>query len=182
MPYYHVSSYAKDGQVYLLSEKPLQSYIDEIESFSADSYLQFFNACDLIPDDILHKTGIRKSKWLCELVFESVRRENFNYAPRRLHSIYLCSSLEEARTFNEKYRSNRASIFETVFSGTVHQFDMAIFTVAEEYLFTHMSQLSEDVYTQLRTHACEYWGHNHPMEQVEYLYEGTVVLKLVIGR
>lgn len=182
MAYYHVSSYARDGQTYFLNQKPLQQYIDQFESFSVDNYTQFINACDLIPDAILQKTGIRKSKWLCELVFESVRRESFCQAPRRMHSIYLCNSLEEAKAFNEKFRGNTASVFEAIFDGPVYQFNMTLFTIAEEYLFDHITNLSEIIYEQLRSYACEYWSQKQPMQQTEYIYEGTVELKLILDK
>lgn len=179
MAYYHVSSYAKDGQVYFLNQKPLQQYIDEFEAFSVNNYAQFVDTCNLIPTTILQETGIRKSKWLCELIFENVRKESFYQLPRRMHSIYLCKSLEEAQVFNRSFRKNEASIFEAIFEGTVYQFDMNLFTLAEEYLFNHSMILSENIYKQVKSYAYEYWSQKLPMKQIEYMYEGTVKLKIV---
>lgn len=52
-----------------------------------------FSAIVLIPTTILQETGIRKSKWLCELIFENVRKESFYQSPRRMHSFYLLRRL-----------------------------------------------------------------------------------------
>ena len=179
MAYYHVSTKAKDGQIYFINQKPLQKYIDHFEAFPVENYLQFANACNMIPDAIVQETDIRKSKWLCELIFENVRRKNFNWAPRRQHSVYLCGSFREASLFNEEFRENKASIFEAIFDGVAHQFNMDIFTCAEEYLFSHITDLSEAVYEYLVSCAFEYWKQRPPMERIEYIYEGTVELRRV---
>ena len=84
--------------------------------------------------------------------------------------------------FNENFRENKASVFEAIFDGTVHQFNMKLFTIAEEYLFDNITAPSETIYQQLRTYACEYWSQKHPMEQIEYIYEGTVKLRLVLDQ
>lgn len=179
MTYYHVSSYAQDGQIYFANRKPLQEYIDQFESFSVDNYAQFIKTCDAIPDTILQDTGIRKSKWLCELVFEKIRKENFEWAPRRLHSIYLCSSLEEAKLFNKRFRENKAFIFEAIFEGNAYQFDMNIFTCAEEYLAENIVDVSEKVYEDLKDYAFEYWKQKSLIKQKECLYEGNVELRRI---
>lgn len=179
MPYYHVSSFAKDGDIYYPNQKPLQKYIDEIESFVIHNYSTFLNAYNSIPDNIQEKTGIRKTKWICEAIFESIRKECFSYAPRRLHSIYLCGTIEEALHFNRNFRNNNGNIFQVTINGSVHKYNMQIFTTAEEFLFENSSNISESVYECIKTYAIEYWSQTSHTKQVEYLYEGVAILKQV---
>lgn len=178
MEFYHVSSYATDGQIYLPDNKSLQKYITSFEALNVSTYEYFVTeACNMIPSTVEDETGIRKSKWLCELIFENIRKEKTEWAPRRMHSVFLCASLEEAQLFNKEFRGGTASVFKAIFEGNPHAFDMNVFTRAEEYLHQHMSEIHEPVYEQLRFYALEYWERRRPLEKAEWLYEGRVKLK-----
>lgn len=179
MTYYHVSSYAENGDIYKVGEKPLKKYIDRFSTLNADNYAAFINSCDSINESIFDKTGWRKSKWLCELIFESIRKDKYKNAPRRMYSVYLCNSLDEACMFNEQYRNGTAKTFEVDLDGYVHSFDMKLFTKAEELLNANISNINEALYNKIKLYAFEYWSQKIPMQEVEHLFEGTVVLKII---
>ena len=52
--------------------------------------------------DVFRDTGRTPEKWLCESLFESVRKQRYCECPTQIYGTFLCKELDESRKFNSK--------------------------------------------------------------------------------
>lgn len=159
MTYYHVSSYIYENQCLTQKTKNCRCFCEYISNCYARNYNEYKAYFDELKcyrlDEI---TGRDVSKWICEAIFDEVRKTMFLNYPSRIWGVYLIDSLEKACEFRKKYRDvNSAKIFEiNVPEEDVFCFDMSIFTLANEEI--RKTGFSFDSYNRARKLAELYWS------------------------
>lgn len=128
-------------------------------------------------------TGRDESKWLCETIFESVRKEKYCNMPSRIWGIYLSSTLEEARKFRHDYRRDPQTnphIYEIKIPETIKvcSFDMNKFTLADETI--RENKFDIESYKNAIDLANQYWSGSSTGIQNEYLVDCTVIVGKMI--
>ena len=122
------------------------------------------------------ETGRKPHKWLCETVFENIRKKHFADCPSRIYGIYLCETLGDAISFRNNIRKGIGSIFEVSIPDNVDYFDMNLFTQAETLL--HGSVNDREMFQVCIGLANRYWAkkNDNLIVEKEYIYENIVLI------
>lgn len=175
--FFHVSSYAKEGQVFTKQSK---MNFDFCEYICINDFSIYENALsnykEMIKIGFASKTGRISSKWLCEAIFESVRKQYYSTMPSRVWGIYLCKTKNEATIFNQNFRGSKGRVFEVNVSNVV-RFNMNLFTEAHELIVD--SDFSVQSYEKALLYAHAYW-QNQSCDGVAYEPEYIALDKEVI--
>lgn len=177
MYYYHVSTQLSAGTTIHPYGKTFSGWSDYSYTCKITNEQDFFAVLKLLESStVFNDTGRKPEKWLCEILFENVRRSRFNNHTSRIYGTYLCGSIKEAEMFNEKYRENKAKIFIVELSETVPFYDMHLFTQAKELI--ENAHIQEGIYTQIISLANEYWirCNDDNIIEKEYIYGKDLVL------
>lgn len=174
--FYHVSTYARTGSIYSRGTKNNFNECNYVSSHAPSSYEE---ACWLLgymrENSFGENTGKLPEKWLCEAIFENVRKSCFSNLPSRIWGVFLCDSLEMATSFKEKERKPETKIFEVCTSeDAVQRFDMNRFTVACDSI---VENFSSESYQRAVCCAQQYWanedGNNY---SPEFLTETVLII------
>ena len=182
MVFYHVSSYRKDGDILDPNQKMSLRYLNTNKTNEAiynilfnayqknfsdfvDSYKEF---CD---SKIFEETGRCPNKWLCEVLFESVREDIKYKLPSRLKGIFLCDCYKDAIEFRDKKNRQNGTIFRVIVpDGDYQCFDMNLFTKADNILYKY--GLNESTYKDVIEIGKNYWnGCEKSFSSKEYIYD-----------
>ena len=177
MKYYHVSTRLSAGTTIHPYDKPFSVWSDYSYKCAVSNEQELFDVLSFLKSStVFNDTGRTPEKWLCEILFENVRRSRFNNHANRIYGTYLCGSIKDAEMFNEKYRENKAKIFMVELSETVPFYDMHLFTKAQELIESAYSQAG--IYTQIVRLAIDYWEgcNNDAIIEKEYIYDKDLVL------
>ena len=83
--YYHVSSYIHENQILTQKSKNNRCFCEYISNCYAENYEEYKIYFDELNRYRLQDiTGRDVYKWICEAVFEGVRKRNFYYKPSRV--------------------------------------------------------------------------------------------------
>ena len=180
--YYHVSSLRKEGDKLLRTDKigyDYCCYASSCDLSTFEKYIECYN--NLLLSNVYAMTHRTAQKWICEYIFEKVRKYHYPDLPSRLWGIFLTNSLEAAKEFlYEKRNYPVYMIFEIVIKDeeSVHCFDMDIFTKAHTNLET--DPLNPSFYNEAFELAKQYWETNNTYTGTkEYLVEDE---SLIIGK
>jgi len=98
-----------------------------------------------------NKRIIEDTESIIEIVFEYVRRSNYENRPSRFQSIFAAEHLKDAKDFRNRYRKSEGDIWEVE---------------CEKYFKADMNIITDPLYNTsliLTYLAHEYWlGHSHP--------------------
>lgn len=177
MKYYHVSSQLHEGcQINPVNKKfsGLSHYAEETKIKDEKDFINVYNY--LKDFNVKMKTGRTPEKWLCEIIFENIRKQYYNSMPSRIYGTYLCANLDEARRFNREYRDGKASIFELDIDDEVLFFDMNIFTLAETSLYSITDV--KNVFENCEKLAHNYWSEfcENSIKEKEYIYDKNIII------
>lgn len=178
MIFYHVSSLIQEGMElsrYSKNNRCFCEYASNCYATCYSEFLKYYNEYKAY--DINRITGRDESKWICETIFESVRKEKYCNMPSRIWGIYLSSTLDEAKEFRDKYRDpSKAHIYEIEIPDSIKvcSFDMDKFTLADEII--RKNGFDIESYKNAIEHANEYWSRGSIGVQNEYLVDCTVVV------
>ena len=175
MKYYHVSTQLHEGYQIIPSQKSFlgwSRYAENAKVLEENEFIEVFNY--LKASDVEIKTGRRPQKWLCEILFENIRKQYYSNRPSRIYGTYLCKDLDEAMQFNQLYRKGKASIFEVDIDENVVFFDMNIFTRAE----TSLDSISDNTFASCVNLAHYYWSSagEESITQKEYIYDQPIII------
>lgn len=180
--YYHVSSQRCEGDRLLHTGKigyDYCCYATSCDLSTFEKYVECYN--NLCLSNVYAHTKRTASKWICEYIFEKVRRYHYPEFPSRLWGIYLTSSFEEAKAFLYAERAYSGSkIFEIIVSdeNKVHCFDMKIFTKAHTNI--ESDSINPRCYDEAFNLAKQYWESNNTYTgNKEYLIDDE---SLMIGK
>ena len=183
MKFYHVSSLIEEGMELSRYSKNNRCFCEYASNCYATCYSEFLRYYNEFKSyGIEQLTGRDESKWICETIFEFVRKEKYCNMPSRIWGIYLSMTLEEARKFRHDYRkqSKNPHIYEIEISDSIKvcSFDMDRFTLADEKI--RKNRFNVESYENAIELAIQYWSGCSTGEQNEYLVDCTVVVgKLV---
>ena len=180
--YYHVSSLRNTGDQLLHNTKigyDYCCYATSCDLSTFEKYVECYNSlCLSRVYETTHRTA---SKWICEFIFEKVRRYYYSNLPSRLWGLYLTSSFDDAKEFLYSERNYWGSkIFEIVIpnENDVHCFDMNVFTKAHTNI--ENDPLNPQFYNGAFELAKQYWeGNNTYIGRKEFLIDDE---SLVIGK
>ena len=162
MHYYHVSSHAKEGQIFTKETKNNFNYCEFMCVNDFSTYEKSFNLYkEMLKMDLYSKTGRNASKWLCEAIFEYVRKHN-NHTdlPSRVWGVYLCDTKEHAKEFKNNERGKESKIFEVNVCSAI-TLNMNLFTQAHKEIVE--TDFSAQSYENVVNYANAYWtGKNIP--------------------
>lgn len=177
MVYYHVSSQLHVGYTIY----PLQKTFNGWSRFAYDAgiycYADFTKSYDfLMESNVFRDTGRTPEKWLCESLFESVRKQRYPDCPTRIYGTFLCKELDDSRIFNCKERKGKGTIFVVDTKNDVDFFDMQLFTNAEMSLY---HGVSEEIYQNCIELADKYWKsrNNEKITEKEYICMENLLLR-----
>lgn len=192
MTYYHVSSYLREGDYLTRKTKNNFDYCCYASICDVSTYEKFIECYQqLCLSNVQQNTGRTAAKWICEAVFEYVRKNEFSDKPSRIWGFYLSSTTAEARTFLQKERQpwidasgnlRTAHIFEINIPDTqkVHCFNMDFYTEADRKL--HLDKLDRSTYNFILSKAREYWkGNEVECNHLEYLVDCDIKVGKKIG-
>jgi len=132
---------------------------------------EFYDCLDYLKSSSVYlDTDRTPEKWICETLFENIRKKHFQNHPSRIYGTYLCKTLADAKEFKRTYRPESAKIFEVEISDVVNFYDMSIFTKAESIIYgSSIKDSSYEICIQL---AFDYWNsqNNCKVIEKEYLY------------
>ena len=168
MPYFHTSSYLKEGQTVSKNTKNNYKTCEFIFSYDVDCYSEYLSLLNELDKKNISRTGRDKYKWACEAIFESVRKKNFADLPSRIWGMYAFGLLENAILFNNSYRKGKANIFEINPSEKVYKFNMSLFTKADDFLRKNDNKSS---FNHAKKLAYKYWCQNEPIIEEEFIFE-----------
>ena len=93
--YYHVSSYISEGQKLTANTKNNLEYRQYISTCEVSTYHKFVESYQKINnDETYQQTGWSVEKWMCEAIFEYVRKEEYPDKPSRIWGLFLSKNLE----------------------------------------------------------------------------------------
>lgn len=97
MVYYHVSSYVSEKQVLTHKSKNNRCFCEYVSNYSNDGYenyeLYYNELLNYQPEKI---TGRDTSKWICEAVFDGIRKKCFPEKPSRIWGVFLSKDYDSA--------------------------------------------------------------------------------------
>lgn len=191
MKYYHVSRYVKEGLVLKRETKNNYcycEYIDNCDVSTSEKLLECYKY--LCKIQAFKVTDRKESKWCCEALFEYIRKIEFLDKPSRIWGVYLSATLDDAYSFLSKHRKpiigeNGEQLIGHIYRiyipeyVKVSEFDMAIYTEADEYLQKSLEadSFNKATYEFVCNKAREYWSgvmSNSPQE--EYLVDCDVTI------
>ena len=180
--YYHVSSKRYEGDKLLHTGKVGYDYCCYASSCDVSTFEKYVDCYrNLCLSNVYAKTQRTASKWICEYIFENVRKNKYSHLPSRLWGLYLTSSFQEAKEFLYAERNYaNSTIFEIKVpnESEVHCFDMNIFTNA--HINIEKEPLNPNFYNRAFELANEYWeSDNKYTGTKEYIVDDE---SLVIGK
>ena len=176
MVYYHVSSQLYVGYIIHPLQKTFNGWSKIAYDADIHHYADFTKFYDLLmKSDVLQDTGRTPEKWLCESLFESVRKQRYLDCPTRIYGTFLCKELDNSRIFNNEERKGKGTIFMVDTKNTVDFFDMQLFTDAEISLY---QGLNEKIYQECFGLAVKYWEsrNNEMISKKEYICMENLLL------
>ena len=176
MVYYHVSSQLHVGYTIYPFQKSFSGWSKFAYDADFHNYLDVVKSYDhLMMSNVLCDTGRTPEKWLCEALFESVRKQKYPDCPTRIYGTFLCKELDDSRIFNQTKRKGSGTIFVVNVKDDVDFFNMQLFTDAESSL--HQG-LSETIYQKCIELAVEYWEsrNNGMISEKEYICMENLLL------
>lgn len=176
--FYHVSTHAHAGDIYSRETKNNFNECKYVSSHVPSSYEEACQLLDYMRENSFGaKTGKSPEKWLCEAIFENVRKNCFSNLPSRIWGVFLCDSLEMATSFKEKERKPETKIFGVCISeDAVQRFNMNLFTVACDSL---VRSFSSESYQRAVCFAQKYWANE---DSNNYSPEFLTEMVLTIGK
>jgi hypothetical protein len=132
------------------------------ERYIAQGKRKILSVVDLIEnDELIKKKVIEDFEPLIELIFESVRSQNYRMRPSRFQSIYAMKDLQRIKYFRDTYRRSEGNIWEVECRKSRFSGDMNLVTnpltssALVAFYFAH-----------------EYWkGHPHPSSKYTPIWE-----------
>ena len=92
--YYHVSSYISEGQILTAKTKNNFEYRQYISTCDVSTYCKFVESYQKIDtDETCQQTGWSVEKWMCEAIFEYVRKKEYMDKPSRIWGLFLSKNL-----------------------------------------------------------------------------------------
>ena len=182
MIFYHVSSLVQEGMElsrYSKNNRCFCEYASNCYATCYSEFLKYYN--EFKAYDIYRITKRDEAKWICETVFESVRKEKYCDMPSRIWGIYLSSTLVEAKEFRNNYRYiSKAHIYKIEIPETIKvcSFDMNKFTLADEMI--RKNEFDVESYKNAIDLANQYWLGCSTGIQNEYLVDCTVIVGKMI--
>ena len=175
--FFHVSSHSSEGMYLIKESKPFQELCDlicEADTSSLDKckdLLKEINQKNNYPDNEKR----RDDKWLCEAIFEYVRKTEYPDNPSRVWGVFVVDTPEKAEEFIIKSnRKKESKIFEIVQPvENVFEYDMSFFD------FAHVPIVQKGLNMSTFENACEraksYWRHARYDKEafIEYIIDGT---------
>lgn len=180
MVYYHVSRRRKIGDIISPQQKPFGAWSRFAYTTTIEGYTDFIKTHDYLQTSgVFQETGRTFEKWLCETLFESVRKQRYPNCPTRIYGTFLCKEFSESRMFNETEREGDGTIFRVRTKESVDYFDMKLFTDAESSL--HCG-ISEGVYNYCLEKAVKYWESKNDasVTQKEYICMENLLLSEIV--
>ncbi len=172
--YYHVSSSIKENQVLKMKTKRLAYFCDIVWAFDTSSLYNCETLLNILNNlNAEEQTHRHNSKWLCEAIFEYIRKTEFPNDPSRVWGVFVVPTYEEAVEFKSKYRAEKANIFEIIQSPeNVFRYDMGFFDIAHKPI---EEGLNIDTFINACEAARRYWKHEISSENpfFEYIIDGT---------
>lgn len=179
MVYYHVSRQLHVGDTIYPQQKSFCGWSEFAFNTNIRNYTDFERNYNYLKDsDVFQVTGRTFAKWLCETLFESIRRQRYSNYPTRIYGTFLCKELSESRIFNIAERKGNGTIFIVQTKEPVDFFDMQLFTDAESSL----NGVSEDIYNNCLGLAVKYWEskNNESITKKEYICMENLLLREII--
>lgn len=176
MIYYHVSSCVSEKQLLTRETKKHRCYCEYICSCDSVDYEKYKNDYnEFLKNKIDQNTGRDAAKWICEAVFEGVRKKCFPEKPSRVWGIYLSNSYENAIKFLNNYRDpETAHIYEVNIKFKILGFDMSFFTKADERI--RKESFSFASYQHAIDLAKDYWNECVQNEMDEYIVDDEIII------
>lgn len=181
MVYYHVSRQLHMGDVIYPQKKSFSGWSEFAYNTIIRSYSDFAEIHDYLKiSDVFQVTKRTFAKWLCETLFESIRKQRYPNCPTRIYGTFLCKELSESRTFNKAEREGNGTIFRVHTKAPVDYFDMQLFTDAECSLY---NGISEEVYNYCLEKAVKYWESKNDasVTQKEYICMENLLLSEIVN-
>ena len=181
MIYYHVSIQRNIGDVICPQQKSFSGWSEFVYNTSIRSYSDFAKIHDYLKaSDVFRVTERTFAKWLCETLFESIRKQRYPNYPTRIYGTFLCKELSESRMFNKTEREGNGTIFLVHTKEPVDYFDMQLFTDAECSLY---NGISEDIYNYCFEKAVKYWESKNDasIARKEYICMENLLLSEIVN-
>ncbi len=173
--FYHVSSHICENYILKKENKPYPDLCNLI----CESDVSTISKCkDLLkkikqlnPDEEINRPN---GKWLCEAIFEYVRKTEYPQYPSRVWGVFVTRTYKDAEEFNFEARKGRANIFEIVQPiENVFEFDMQLFSLACDPMVK--PGLNDITINDAFNYAKLYWSREKGKEkpQLEYIIDGA---------
>lgn len=172
--FYHVSSFIHENLILTKEGKPHQEMCNLICGFDISTLSKcevLFNIINKL--NINTDTGRQNDKWLCEAIFEYIRKIEYPNNPSRMWGLFVVSTYEEAKKFNLNYRNGNAKIFEIKQPiENAFKYDMYFFDLAHQLIKN--SGLNYLTFGNACENARYYWQHKQCIENSfpEYIIDG----------
>lgn len=177
MKYYHVSSQLEVGARIIPCKKTFMGWSSFSDKTTITNEQEFYDCLEFLKKSPVYRdTDRTPEKWVCEILFENIRKNYFFDHPSRIYGTYLCQSVTEAIRFKQKYRNADSKIFEVEIEDNVNYYDMQLFTIAESSIYG--SSFQNSVYNTCIKLAYDYWNSqgNSSISEKEYLYDKEIVV------
>lgn len=184
--FYHVSSYIHTNEILKKGTKPNGEFCNLICTSNISTLPEIEVLLKKLNSmKVLEKTGRPSGKWLCEAIFEHVRKTEFPNNPSRVWGIFVTRTYNDAERFKLNCRTEKANIFEIMqplknaFKYDMYFWDQAYIPIEK---CIKLNGLNEEIINNALEFARKYWSQEtsdgNPL--YEYIIDGTNDLQ--IGR
>lgn len=178
MVYYHVSRRIQEEKLLNKSTKKDKEYCQNISNCTAKNYKEFYILFQEMYKNphLIMRTKTLPSKWICEAIFEFVRKQSYPNMPSRVWGVFLCKTYEEAKIFNKNERENNGHIYAIHLSenAKIYEFNMIWYSLANELI--EEQKFSIDSYNIAIKYAKQYWSGAIINKEMEYITEHDVYI------